>query len=87
METSRIFFSIFLICRNQLVINFFFLEKKRYYVNDRYFDGSGPVFLMIGGEAAESSYWMTSGQCAEYAQSFLKYDLLIQIWIFCRKQN
>jgi hypothetical protein len=40
-------------------------------VNDQHFNGSGPVFLMIGGEGAESSIWMTNGQWHNYGLTFV----------------
>ena len=38
------------------------LFKKRYWVNENFFGGSGPVFLMIGGESEAQSKTMTKGQ-------------------------
>lgn len=35
--------------------------KQRYYLRSTEFDGSGPVFLMIGGEGALSSHWLSTG--------------------------
>jgi pimeloyl-ACP methyl ester carboxylesterase len=35
--------------------------KQRYWYNEQWYKPGGPQFLMIGGEAAESSYWVDSG--------------------------
>jgi pimeloyl-ACP methyl ester carboxylesterase len=34
--------------------------KQRYWYNDQWYAPGGPVFLMIGGESAESSSWVSS---------------------------
>lgn len=47
--------------------------KQRYYVNDEFFknaNGTGPVFLMIGGEGEATERWMTQGAWIHYAQQF-----------------
>ena len=43
-------------------------NKKRYWVNEQYFDGSGPVFIMIGGEGEENPIWMNNGQWINFAK-------------------
>jgi hypothetical protein len=35
--------------------------RQRYYYNDQWYKPGGPQFLMIGGEGAEDSYWVDSG--------------------------
>ena len=55
--------------------NFALIEKnclnlKRYWVNDTFFLGYGPVFIMIGGEGEENPIWMIEGQWIQYAQKF-----------------
>ena len=35
--------------------------KQRYYLRSTEFDGTGPVFLMIGGEGTLSSRWLSTG--------------------------
>ena len=40
-------------------------------MNDEFFDGSGPVFIMIGGEGEENPIWMKNGQWINYAKIFV----------------
>lgn len=47
--------------------------KQRYWVNDEFFQGNGPVFLMIGGEGEENPIWMKNGQWINYAQKFVNH--------------
>jgi pimeloyl-ACP methyl ester carboxylesterase len=35
--------------------------KQRFYLRSTEFDGTGPVFLMIGGEGALSPHWLSTG--------------------------
>lgn len=47
--------------------------QQRYYVNDEFFkpgNGTGPVFLMIGGEGEATARWMTEGAWIHYAQQY-----------------
>lgn len=43
---------------------------QRYFVNDQYFSGSGPVFLMLGGEGPISDYFVVNGAMVEYAKRY-----------------
>ncbi len=45
--------------------------KQRYWVNERYFDGTGPVFIMIGGEGEENPVWMENGQWINFAMQYV----------------
>ncbi|XP_037042971.1 putative serine protease K12H4.7 [Bradysia coprophila] len=42
--------------------------KQRFYTNNAYYKPEGPVFLMIGGEGAATSDWMTDGAWVPYAK-------------------
>ncbi|PSN56520.1 hypothetical protein C0J52_14786 [Blattella germanica] len=44
--------------------------KQRYFTNASFHVPGGPVFLMIGGEAAASAKWMVEGQWINYAQKY-----------------
>lgn len=44
--------------------------KQRYWVNENYFDGTGPVFIMIGGEGEENPIWMENGQWINFAKQY-----------------
>ncbi|XP_050530553.1 putative serine protease K12H4.7 [Daktulosphaira vitifoliae] len=44
--------------------------KQKYQVNSQYHKEDGPIFLMIGGENAISSLWMTTGAWIDYAKEF-----------------
>ena len=43
---------------------------QRYHTNDSFFDGDGPVFLMIGGEGEASPTWVVKGMWIEWARKF-----------------
>ena len=59
---------------------FDFNLKKRYWVNDEFFDGTGPVFLMIGGEGEENPIWMKNGQWINYAKIFVNPNSIILLF-------
>nr|DBA26011.1 TPA: hypothetical protein GDO54_010325 [Pyxicephalus adspersus] len=42
--------------------------KQRYYMNESFSSGDGPVFLMIGGEGTANPAWMTQGTWMTYAE-------------------
>lgn len=44
--------------------------KQRYWINAEHFDGSGPVFIMIGGEGEENPIWMNHGQWINFAKQY-----------------
>eukprot|EP01098_Paradermamoeba_levis_P003215 TRINITY_DN1493_c0_g5_i1.p1 TRINITY_DN1493_c0_g5~~TRINITY_DN1493_c0_g5_i1.p1 ORF type:complete len:521 (+),score=181.73 TRINITY_DN1493_c0_g5_i1:48-1565(+) len=44
--------------------------QQRYYVNDTFWDGTGPVFVQIGGEGAISPSYVVALQMATYAQQY-----------------
>lgn len=44
--------------------------KQRYWVNEEFFDGTGPVFIMIGGEGEENPIWMKNGQWINFAKQY-----------------
>ncbi|XP_069679162.1 putative serine protease F56F10.1 [Periplaneta americana] len=44
--------------------------NQRYFRNATFYVRGGPVFLMIGGEAAASAEWMVTGQWINYAQRY-----------------
>lgn len=52
--------------------------SQRYFVNDTFFAGDGPVFLMIGGEGEANPIWMTTGTWIEYAENFKALCLLLE---------
>ena len=39
----------------------FFFIMQRFFVNNVYFQGDGPVFLFIGGEGTASPLWLQPG--------------------------
>jgi hypothetical protein len=47
--------------------------RQRYWVNDEFFNGSGPVFIMIGGEGEENPIWMKNGAWHDFAKRFVKF--------------
>jgi serine protease 16 len=53
-----------------LLIRFRILCQKRYWVNDTFFNGTGPVFLWIGGEGELDPLWIVLGQIVNYAKEF-----------------
>lgn len=64
--------------------NFYLLENiyvKRYWVNEEFFDGTGPVFIMIGGEGEENPIWMENGQWINFAKQYV----IILIDTDCKK--
>lgn len=44
--------------------------QQRYFVNDQFYNGTGPIFLMIGGEGEATAKWMHEGAWIHYAQEF-----------------
>ena len=52
--------------------------KQRYWVNDEFFDGTGPVFLMIGGEGEENPIWLKMGQWVNFGKSFNALLVLVE---------
>lgn len=42
--------------------------NQRYFLNSLHFTGSGPVFLMVGGEGTLSPMWLSVGAMAEYGR-------------------
>ena len=44
--------------------------NQRYWVNQNFFDGTGPVFIMIGGEGEENPIWMENGQWINFAKQY-----------------
>lgn len=52
--------------------------KQRYFVNDTFFESSGPVLLMIGGEGTANPTWMVMGQWIKWAQEFNGLCLLLE---------
>lgn len=53
---------------------------KRYFVNEQYFNknGSGAVFLMIGGEQEADRKWMNAGNWIENARKLVNLKNIIQ---------
>ncbi|XP_072049545.1 LOW QUALITY PROTEIN: putative serine protease K12H4.7 [Amphiura filiformis] len=52
--------------------------QQRYFVNDTYFKGDGPVFLMIGGEGTANPIWMQEGTWIEWAQQMGALCLMLE---------
>ena len=46
------------------------LSLQRYFVNESFYHGGGPVFLMIGGEGTAQASWMVTGQWIKYAKVY-----------------
>ena len=44
---------------------------KRYFLNDMYFTGNGPVFIFIGAEGKSDPFQMISGFWVEQAEIFV----------------
>ena len=42
-------------------------HNKRYWVNNKYFNQTGPVFIMVAGEYEDSAYDAVFGAWVEYA--------------------
>ena len=40
-------------------------------MNEAFFDGTGPVFIMIGGEGEENPIWMENGQWINFAKQYV----------------
>ncbi len=53
---------------------------KRYWVNEAFFDGTGPVFIMIGGEGEENPIWMENGQWINFAKQYVTISLMKKIY-------
>jgi hypothetical protein len=69
METSR---------KLRVLLNFIYLKNckiffniKRYFLNDMYFTGKGPVFIYIGEEGESDPFNMISGFWVEQAGIFV----------------
>ena len=52
--------------------------KQRYWINDTFFDGTGPAFIMIGGEGTENPKWIVSGEWIVLAESFNALCVLVE---------
>lgn len=52
--------------------------QQRYFVNGSFFTGSGPVFLMIGGEGEANPIWMKDGAWKDYAKEHGALCLLLE---------
>ena len=53
---------------HSIYFNLFYVSIKRFWVNSNFFNGTGPVFILIGGESAETPYDVVGGAWIEYAQ-------------------
>ena len=78
-------------CTKVKVINFLLQKLKRYWVNEEFFNGNGPVFIMIGGEGEENPIWMNNGQWIVFAKQFVihkekkKFHIIYVIILFLLK--
>lgn len=45
--------------------------KQRYWINEKFFNGTGPIFLMIGGENDANPIWMIGGTWYTLAKKYV----------------
>jgi hypothetical protein len=57
-----------------------YLKKKRYFVNNQYFSGTGPVILYIEGEAPLDPLILTETRIDFYAKRYVKHGFIISLF-------